>query len=146
MTTEWEFSFEAPEPPVSTNVRRHWAKSAASTRLWREAAASAAILEFGRQTLPPCWVQVTLPFTRAGRRDPHNYISTCVKPVVDGLGPELVRRTKAGAISYSPGAGLWPDDTPEWVTVLEPVCVKNPDGLVVVTLTDRSILPRLLAG
>lgn len=37
------------------------------------------------------------------RRDPHNYFPT-VKPVVDGL----------------IDAGLWPDDTPEWVTTTEP--------------------------
>lgn len=53
----------------------------------------------------PCRVKVTIPFPQRRRRDPSNYIGTVVKAIVDGL--VLV--------------GVWPDDTPDWVEVVEPV-------------------------
>jgi hypothetical protein len=52
-----------------------------------------------------CAVQVTIPVPDRRRRDPHNYVAPLVKALVDAL----VR------------AGVWPDDDPEWVTVLEPI-------------------------
>lgn len=54
----------------------------------------------------PCDVQVVLGFHTNRRRDPHNYIGTVVKSLIDGLVL----------------AGVWPDDNPEYVTVLEPQC------------------------
>lgn len=68
---------------------------------------------------PPCVVSVALPVKDKRRRDPHNYFAT-VKPIVDGL----------------VDAGLWPDDTPEWVTTVEPTLVPGATS-VVVTLTPR---------
>lgn len=53
----------------------------------------------------PCDVKLDLGFRQNRRRDPHNYVGTVTKWVIDGL----VR------------AGLWPDDNPEWVTVHQPV-------------------------
>jgi hypothetical protein len=47
---------------------------------------------------------VTLPFKNKGRRDPHNYIGTNVKTIIDALIKE----------------GLAPDDTAEYIEVLEP--------------------------
>lgn len=52
-----------------------------------------------------CVVVVDLGFHYARRRDPHNYVGTVVKSMIDGL----------------VSAGLWPDDNPEWVSVGEPV-------------------------
>lgn len=49
-----------------------------------------------------------------------HYFAT-VKPIVDGL----------------VDAGLWPDDTPEWVTTTEPRLVVRRDGLVRVVLVPR---------
>ena len=69
----------------------------------------------------PSTVEVFIPFTTNRRRDPHNYVGTVVKWIIDGL-------------VY---AGAWPDDTPEWVTVLEPVLVKYPDLLVKVEIKPR---------
>lgn len=57
----------------------------------------------------PATVWVHLPFTTARRRDPHNFVP-CVKAIVDGL----------------VDAGVWPDDTPEWVRVMEPELVVGP--------------------
>jgi Holliday junction resolvase RusA-like endonuclease len=45
-----------------------------------------------------------LPFDRAARRDPSNYLPA-VKALVDGL----------------VDAELWPDDTPDYVSVAEPI-------------------------
>jgi hypothetical protein len=59
----------------------------------------------------PITVQVVIPFRVGRRRDPHNYTSTVVKAVVDGL----VR------------ARIVPDDNPTWVTVLDPLLVIQKD-------------------
>jgi hypothetical protein len=71
--------------------------------------------------IPPSIVRVTIPFTQHRRRDPHNYVGTVVKWIIDGL-------------VY---AGAWPDDTPEWVEVLEPVLVKDPELMVKVEIEPR---------
>jgi len=59
-------------------------------------------------------VIVELPFKRAGRRDPSNYLPP-VKAIVDGL----------------VDAGLWPDDTGEFVTISEPALVVGSEMVVV---------------
>lgn len=74
--------------------------------LWKEAAWATA-LAAGVKDVGRSKVTVTLPFRTAHRRDPHNYVGTVVKSIVDGLVQ----------------AKVWPDDTPEFVTVAEPVCV-----------------------
>jgi hypothetical protein len=132
----WTVEFIAPTAPWSVNARMHHMSEHRIARQWRETAARSARFQLGfGVTLPACEVHVAIPFPRAGRRDPHNYVGTVVKRIVDGLGPELVRRT-----GVSPGAGLWPDDTPEWVTVIEPSLAVRPDRLVVVTLTERHLV------
>ncbi len=129
----WTVTFTAPTAPWSVNARMHHMSEHRIARQWREAAARAARFQLGPGvTLPPCEVHVAIPFPKPGRRDPHNYVGTVVKRIVDGLGPELVRRT-----GVSPGAGLWPDDTPEYVTVLEPSLVVRVDKLVTVTIAER---------
>lgn len=97
MTT---ISFPRPTPALlSMNDRHHWRRRASDVKLWRRAAYFAA----RAYDQPPSMVCVTLDVPDARRRDPANYFAT-VKPIVDGL----------------VDAGLWPDDTPEWVTVVEP--------------------------
>lgn len=107
--------FPQPAPLLSMNDRQHWAA-------WRwnaTAAAVKAIPSSTRMPMQPCVVSVALPVKDKRRRDPHNYFAT-VKPIVDGL----------------VDAGLWPDDTPEWVTTVEPTLVPGATS-VVVTLTPR---------
>lgn len=58
----------------------------------------------------PCEVTVQLGFYEHRARDPHNYVGTVVKSIVDGL---VI-------------ADVWPDDTPEWVKVNEPVLKVHP--------------------
>jgi hypothetical protein len=64
-------------------------------------------------------IEVSIPFLRAGRRDSHNYVSTVVKTIVDALITE----------------GMAPDDTPEYVQVIEPHLVVRKTLDVVVLLT-----------
>lgn len=75
-----------------------------------------------RQTITqvPCQVQITIGFATNALRDPHNYVGTICKALVD----QLVKQ------------GVWPDDTPQWVSVAEPVCVKG--DRVTVRLVPRT--------
>lgn len=101
-----QFRFEPPAELLNLNRRRHHQERARIAKEWRSAAAY-----YGRQKragkrshLVPCVVTVHLPVKGNRRRDPHNFIDT-VKPIIDGL----------------VDAGFWPDDTPDYVTVAEPV-------------------------
>lgn len=67
----------------------------------------------------PCRVQITIGFRTNQHRDPHNYVGTVCKALVD----QLVIQ------------GVWPDDTPEWVSVDEPICIKGTE--VIVRLVPR---------
>lgn len=122
MTT---ISFPRPTPALlSMNDRGHWRKHNEAIKAWRHATR----MQVARQRSwwvgvdhPPAMVCVTLDVPDKRRRDPANYFAT-VKPIVDGL----------------VDAGLWPDDTPEWVTVVEPTLriVKGP-LMVTVELRPR---------
>ena len=110
-------SFPAPNVPLSENQSRrmHWAARGRRLNPWKDAVGW-AWLQVSRPdqkhwTGRPCHVLVDLPFSKGGRRDPHNYIGTNVKALIDAL---VVQ-------------GVWPDDTPEWVTVLEPKLVHPSD-------------------
>lgn len=97
--------FPIPTRPVSINevAGGHWAKRQRAVKPWREAAFHAC-REAGLGELPPSVVAVALPFRTNRRRDPHNYVGTVVKGIVDGI----------------VAAGCLPDDTPEWVEVRDP--------------------------
>jgi hypothetical protein len=99
-----------PAKVLSINAERrmHWAQVRRITNAWRDCAFAEAMVQVKRpRTQPPSVVQVTLPLKRGiTRYDPANYYPV-VKAVVDGL--TLAR--------------LWPDDSHEWVGVLEPVMV-----------------------
>lgn len=103
-------SFEAPNTPLSINKanRMHWAAKKRLLDPWRDSTAMAwweARNLWGEVKGKPCTVEVHLPFRTAQRRDPHNYSSTTIKAIIDSL----VRQN------------VWPDDTPEWVTVIDSV-------------------------
>lgn len=127
----WSFRFRPPGVAVSENaVRgRHWAAVRDRLRPWREAASEAAREAIAAGVVPtgvPLRVRVTIPVaSMARRRDPHNYVGTVVKAVLDGMVT----------------AGVWPDDNERWVEVLEPRL--DPGGAVVrvVLLPRGSVRP-----
>ena len=118
--------FLAPVPAWSLNQERakHWSWRAKRAKEWHTAAMWAWSVLPKTVRLDwvqhPCTVRVFLPVSGNRRRDPHNWIPA-VKAIIDGL----VER------------GVWPDDTPKWVTVAEPVLEVRDDGMVRVELEAR---------
>lgn len=74
-----------------------WAKQ------WKNSAAEMA-RKHHLAGIGPAKVAVAFEVNRSVRRDPHNYMSTVCKHIIDGL---VV-------------AGVWPDDNPRWLTLREP--------------------------
>jgi crossover junction endodeoxyribonuclease RusA len=101
-----------PTKPLSLNEERrmHWAAKGRRLTPWKEAAWAAAIQSDLRRVLggAPCRVTVEIPVPDNRRRDPANYYPVS-KAIVDGL----------------VAAKVWPDDTPEYVEVTEPVLVRD---------------------
>lgn len=101
-------TFPAPTIPLSINEahRLHWAARRKRTDPWRDIAILAARQAVTREgwTPTPVTIRMELEFRKNARRDPHNYVGTVVKAVVDGLVT----------------GGIIPDDTPEWATIGEP--------------------------
>jgi Holliday junction resolvase RusA-like endonuclease len=102
LTRVW---FPQPGPLLNLNHRVHWSRRAAVTKQWRTAAYWAAT------TLGPPdlrahdhrYVQMIIPVPDRRRRDPSNLIPL-LKAAIDGL----------------VDAHIWPDDTPDYVTTIEP--------------------------
>ena len=103
-----EFGFKPLAEVWSTNRHGSWQRNMRLHRAWAEGTAWEwkGLPSSVRKTWKgvPATVHVTLTFREKRRRDPHNFVGTVVKAIVDGL----VR------------AGVWPDDNPQWVTVIEP--------------------------
>ena len=120
-----EVRLPAPGEPLSENRATGNGRGAAMRRYRLLDPWKALGLVAGRLLIPtwrehhpeptPVTVLATLAFRANRRRDPHNYVGTNVKALVDGL----VR------------AGLIPDDNPEWATILEPhlVVISPPNRL-----------------
>lgn len=104
-------SYPLPDRPWSVNERLHWAVRSKLTAVWRgEAANIGRRLKVGRMGQRVS-VQLELPFARrSSKRDPMNFYPP-VKATIDGL----------------TDAGLWPDDTAEYVQVIEPLVVIEKD-------------------
>ena len=114
-TPRYVIHFPAPAERLSMNGRDHWGKKARITAEWRSAAkvwALNAVSHGLPRPQPPCNVRVVFGVPDPGRRrDPHNLAPT-VKAIIDGL----------------VDARLFPDDTAEWVTVIDPAFIKG-DGV-----------------
>jgi hypothetical protein len=101
-------------PIISVNRIQgsHWALTRPTKDAWRDGiqwlAQGGKIAGLDIVRGKPCALRFVLPFQVGRRRDPSNYVDSVVKWMVDGL----VR------------AGVWPDDNPEYVEVLEPLLVK----------------------
>lgn len=128
--THLVITFPAPDVPASINEvsGRHWSQARKRNTPWREWTAYWVRRQGpspARHVPVPITVQVTLPFRQKRRRDPHNYTGTTVKAIVDGL-------VKSGVV---------PDDTDDWVTVLDPVLTIVPKGTpleATITIEPRS--------
>lgn len=114
-----------PAAPLSINQERtmHWAARNRRLDPWKittfwlakEAKLPAAVAG------APATITVVLPVRGQHRRDPANFYPT-VKAIVDGLVL----------------AGVWPDDTPEYVTVTEPVLTHSGTAEVRLELRDNA--------
>jgi len=97
-----------PTDPLSLNEERsmNWAKRRRRTHPWRDTTWALAMQAklAARVAGRACTITVVLPFEENRRRDPANFYPT-VKAVVDGL-----------VLAH-----VFDDDTPEYVTVTEPV-------------------------
>jgi len=121
-------SFRAPTRPLSENESRrlHWATRKRRLQDWAVLTKVAWQFADNKETLEGQRIQihVTLPFLRAGRRDPHNYVGTNVKCIIDAL----IR------------AGMAPDDTTEYVLVVEPKLAVDKTNEVLILLTPIGLV------
>lgn len=117
-----EIRFPIPARAWSTNERIHHMQRAELTRQWKGAA---RLLAARYKNQPPGIVQIWIPFNDKRRRDPHNYCGTVLKAIIDGLVM----------------AGVWPDDTPEWVGHREPIIYKGAEVVVQITPREDTIHP-----
>lgn len=104
------------------NQRLHWAAKAELTAAWRKRTYVAALSDHPQIDSPTrSVVQLVIPVKSVKiRRDPHNWFPT-VKACVDGL----------------VDAGLWPDDTSEYVVTVEPRFHTLPDVELHITPADE---------
>lgn len=111
-----DLAFTQPSVPLSMNKAKgiHWARLKAFLDPWKKAAWAVAhnhrvrSMRAQHQAVwrpKPITVQAVLQFHGTRGRDAHNYTGTVVKSMVDGLVQ----------------ARIVPEDTPAWVTVLDPV-------------------------
>lgn len=115
--------FVPPAARINANDRHHHHERAALTRAWRETAGWAALAQLAgpERAHRRSTVRVFFPVRDRRRRDPSNWMPT-VKAIIDGL----------------VDSGLWPDDNPEWVEVLEPrFHVAHDEVVVTVEETDE---------
>jgi crossover junction endodeoxyribonuclease RusA len=120
-----------PSRTMSMNDRLHWRARHRLTKAWRNAAHVAALEQLGTspsaRRRQPCMVRIDFPVRAPGaRRDPHNLAPT-IKACIDGL----------------VDAGVWSDDTDEFVVVLDPRFHKaeQPAPLVRIHLIPRADQP-----
>lgn len=117
-------TFPQPAALLNMNDREHWRPRSAKVRNWR-ATTWAWALKAHRATgtvghFAPSFVMLTIDVPDKRRRDAAN-LTPCTKACVDGL----------------VDAELWPDDTPDWVTTLEPRLRHSPDRLVTIHIWPR---------
>lgn len=117
-----ELRFEAPGRPLSINQanRLHWAAKRRELQPWRDATAlawKAARKEWSKVKDRKVTVEILLPFPDSRRRDPHNYVGTVTKAVIDELTTKTEKIGKQTVVTWD---GCWPDDNPEYVETIEP--------------------------
>lgn len=133
------FTILAPAPYLNANDREHWRPRSERIKTWRAHVAQAAARLDPAITSWPVDVFFRFDVPDKRRRDPANLAPTC-KVLVDSLGPGRTYTSK-GRLAHAPGAGWWPDDTPEYVRTHEPELrpVGRRTGLTVtITIKERT--------
>lgn len=129
--------YPAPNRPLSENEKRkmsHWAQWRRRLDPWHEATQWAWKLCKNKAEVigKPCVVLVELPFKKNARRDPHNYVGTNVKSIVDALTTKIDK--ESGEVIWQ---GAWEDDNPQWVTVVEPKMTSGDIARVILTVREE---------
>ena len=119
--------FPQPGRLLNMNHRTHWRTRWSVTKQWRTAAYQAALLlgPPSARTHPAAMVRLIIPVPDRRRRDPANLTPLTKACVVDGL----------------VDAGVWPDDTPEYVETLEPRLVHVPTTKGLTATVELVIVP-----
>ena len=133
------FTILAPAPYLNANEDLHRYLRSARVREWRGIVAKAAKRLDPDVTAWPIDLHVRLDVYGNRHRDPANWMPT-VKAICDGLGPERTY-VRGGRIVHAPGAGWWPDDTPEYVRTHEPelrVVGRKTPLTVTITVKERA--------
>ena len=110
--------FRSPGRAVTANSREHWARKRKLLQPWLLSLRAAWIDADRPVNIGASTVQICFGVPDKRRRDPSNLMPT-QKAIID----ELVR------------LGLWPDDTPEYVTEHMPTIEIS--GLVTITIQPR---------
>ena len=134
------FTILAPAPYLNANEGGHWAPRAATIAIWRAHVANYAARVTPQIESFPIDLFIRLDVPDKRRRDPANWAPT-TKVICDALGPGRTYVNRRGALVHSPGAGWWPDDTPEYVRTHEPELrpVGRRTGLTVtITVKERT--------
>lgn len=120
-------SFPQPGALLNMNHRGHWRVRQRVTKQWRVAAHQVALLlgPPSQRVHGPSWVRLVIPVPDRRRRDAAN-LTPLTKACVDGL----------------VDAGCWPDDTPEYLTTLEPLLRHEPRPKGVVPTVQLVLTPR----
>lgn len=99
---------DQPAEVLGANSTRgwRWQRYHLWAKRWKQAGVRMgdAIRKKYRTPFPACTVHMVFEMSRGVRRDPHNYMSTVCKHILDGL-----------VVS-----GVWPDDNPKYITMTEP--------------------------
>lgn len=95
---------------------QHWGKTHPDKVQWRDGIARLAKMHHLDQRVNgrPCLVRFAFPVPDNRRRDPANLVGTVVKWAVDGL---VI-------------GGVWPDDSPEYVSIIEPLLIVKGSGVI----------------
>lgn len=106
----WTLAIPAPGAPLTPNGRLNAFARSRLTKMWRDTTYQLAVAARLPKGLLRVRIDAVLRFATVRNRDIANY-TDAVKPIVDALGPPLVRigRKPVAAAGYS----LIPDDTPE---------------------------------
>jgi len=117
-------TFPQPARLINMNHRDNRYERARAVKAWRtttrDYAKYANVVLVRCRDLPPSFVAITIDVPTRARRDPIN-LTPVLKAATDGL----------------VDAGVFRDDTPEYVTTLEPRLRHSPDRLVTIHIWPR---------